>query len=136
MSRLVVDPGSLRAFLAGPHGPVARDLALRAQRVRDQAVVNASGRPGPKVQTGRLRSSLRWFFVTQGDFLFVLIGTSVEYARFVELGTGPYVIRPVNRQALSWPGADHPVAVVYRAGNRAYPFLRPAARAAYGSHTV
>ncbi len=106
MSALYLNEGVIQAALHSPAGPVGRDLSLRAQHVQSQAVVNASGRPGPNVRTGRLRASLHWRLVTGGD-LYALVGTTVYYARYVEFGT---------------PKAP------------AYPFLRPAAQAAHGTH--
>lgn len=94
---------ALRALLVGPTGPVARDLVRRAMRVEAQAKANASGRPGPRVRTGRLRGSITWRLRQDGGQLVADVGTAVEYAPYVELGT---------RRA------------------RAYPFLRPALRAA------
>jgi hypothetical protein len=44
----------------------------------------------------------------------------------VEYGTSPHVIKPVNKRALYWPGAAHPVASVNHPGTRAQPFMRPA----------
>ena len=55
--RLVVNQAALHKLLRSPDGPVARDLARRAIRVESQAKRNASGRPGPIVRSGRLRSS-------------------------------------------------------------------------------
>ncbi|MGW2371664.1 HK97 gp10 family phage protein [Kitasatospora sp. NPDC001683] len=48
------------------------------------------------------------------------------YAAYVELGTGPHVIRPNGKQALHWEGAAHPVREVHHPGSRPQPFLRPA----------
>lgn len=82
---LVLNYGAINAALHSASGPVARDLSLRAQRVQSQAVVNASGRPGPNVRTGRLRSSLHWRLVTGGlDGIYALVGTTVYYAVYVE----------------------------------------------------
>lgn len=116
----------LESTLKDPHGPVARELSRRAQRVRDQAVVNASGRPGPKVDTGRLRSGIGWRLVGSSAGFFAEVFCNVSYAGFVEFGTGPYVIVPAKKQALYWKGAPHPVRRVVRRGNKPYPFLRPA----------
>lgn len=126
-----VNVAGLQHALSDPNGPVAKDLARRAQRVRDQAVVNATGRPGPNVDTGRLRSSIGWRLVPSGRTWYAEVFCTVRYAGFVEFGTGPFVIVPRGRarggkQALYWEGAAHPVARVNRRGNRAYPFLRPA----------
>ena len=132
-TRVVLNDAGIRQVLQSPAGPVARDLLKRGQRVEDQARVNASGRPGPNVQTGRLRSSIHKRLVAEGSTLVCEVGTPVEYARYVEFGTGPSVIFPRQKKALYWEGARHPVAYVIRTGNRAYPFLLPALRAAGGS---
>lgn len=100
-----VNQAAMQRLLRGPNGPVARDLARRAIRVESQAKLNASGRPGPKVRTGRLRSSISWALGEDARGLYAVIGTNVEYAKWVELGSD-------------------------RAP--AYPFLRPALRAAQG----
>lgn len=112
--RIVEHPQAMAALLTGPNGGVARDLARRAVRVQNAAKVNASGRPGPRVQTGRLRSSISWEIRTQqsglpgfaqvtGGGLVARVGTNVVYARPLELGL--------------------------RNGRR-YPFLGPALKAA------
>lgn len=77
---------ALDRLLRGPQGPVASDLARRAQRVTDQAKVNASGRPGPNVDTGRLRSSISWRLGEDTEGLYAEIGTGVPYGRILELG--------------------------------------------------
>lgn len=48
------------------------------------------------------------------------------YAAYVELGTGPHIIRPTGKKALHWQGAAHPVREVHHPGTRPQPFLRPA----------
>lgn len=84
---LVWNEASLRALLKGRNGPVARDLARRAIKVESAAKRYASGRPGPNVQTGRLRGSITWAIGTDGGGLYADVGTNVFYAPFVELGT-------------------------------------------------
>ncbi len=126
-----VNVAGLEHTLNDPRGPVYKDLARRAQRVRDQAVVNATGRPGPNVDTGRLRSSIGSRMVPTAGGFYAEVFCNVRYAGFVEFGTGPFVIQARGRaqggkNALYWKGAAHPVRRVIRRGNRAYPFLRPA----------
>ncbi len=118
-----------------PNGPIRRDLEQRARRVQAQAQVNASGRPGPNVDTGRLRSSIGWRIIFGTGGMYGEVYTPVSYAGFVEFGTGPFVILPRGRSAggrnaLYWKGAAHPVSRVVRLGNKAYPFMRPALQAA------
>ena len=128
----ILNPAGVAEVLAGPEGPVYRDLLARAIRVESRAKLLASGRPGPRVQTGRLRGSIthRLFSSPQGAF--AEVGTNVEYAAFVEFGTPPHVITARNARALYWKGAAHPVRSVRHPGNRPYPFLRPALLAAAG----
>ena len=58
-------------------------VAKAAYVIERQAKINASGRPGPRVQTGRLRSSI----TTQIDSpTQARVGTNVEYAPAVEYG--------------------------------------------------
>jgi phage gpG-like protein len=54
----------------------------------------------------------------------VVIGTSVEYAVYVEFGSGPHEIVPKDKKALFWKGAKHPVKRVRHPGTPAQPFLR------------
>ncbi len=132
-TRLVLDHSAIQAVLTSPDGPVARDLIRRAQRVTEQAKVNASGRPGPNVDTGRLRSSIHWRLVTGPGGLYAEVGTTVSYARGLEFGNAPHVIRPNTKKALWWKGAKNPWAVVHHPGNRPLPFLYPALFAAHGN---
>ena len=130
MTVVQFNEAAVARLLSDPAGAVGRDLTRRAINVRDQAVRNASGRPGPNVQTGRLRSSITFDVLVKEGQLVARVGTNVEYALFVEEGTSPHDIRPRRRRALSWPTADHPVRLVHHPGNRPYPFLRPALSAA------
>jgi len=56
----------------------------------------------------------------------VLVGTSVEYAKWVEYGTAAHLIRPRQKKALWWKDLPHPVRLVSHPGTQAKPFLRPA----------
>lgn len=81
---LIFNEGEVRRLLRGRDGPVARDLARRAVRVETQAKLNASGRPGPNVRSGRLRGSISWTLGEDTRGLFAAVGTNVEYAAYVE----------------------------------------------------
>jgi hypothetical protein len=48
---------------------------------------------------------------------------TASYARFVQFGTAPHMIFPKDKEALYWPGADHPVRSVHHPGTRANPFM-------------
>ncbi len=83
---VVEHPHALTALLTGPSGGVARMLAAKAVRVQNQAKINASGRPGPRVRTGRLRSSIAWELRTVNGVLVARVGTNVVYALPLETG--------------------------------------------------
>jgi phage gpG-like protein len=130
-ARIVWNDGRLYALLQGEDGAVAADLLRRAINVETQAKLNATGQNGgPRVQTGRLRASIHHQLERDGQGLVARIGSNVEYARYVEEGTEPHRIVPRVKQALFWPGADHPVLAVNHPGTRARPYLRPALAAA------
>ena len=75
------------------------------------------------VVTGHLMSGI----TTDVGNMEVTIHTSnVKYARGVEEGTRPHIIRAKNKKALYWKGAKHPVKSVRHPGSRAKPFLIPA----------
>ena len=81
-------------------GPVMRDLAKRAIRVESSAKRYASGvGGGPNVRTGRLRDSIAWR-PGSDHTPYVDIGSAVEYAPYVELGTSRAHARPFLRPAL------------------------------------
>jgi bacteriophage HK97-gp10 putative tail-component len=83
----VPNPAGLAILLRSPYGAVGRDLLRRGLRVEAQAKVNASGRPGPNVDTGRLRSSIRADLVERNGGVVCRVGAYTEYASFVEFGT-------------------------------------------------
>lgn len=87
--------------LVGQYGPVGRKLFRDGLRVESQAKANASGRPGPNVDTGRLRSSISTSLEQRGDRLVCIVGAYTEYAAFVELGTDRAPAYPYLRPALS-----------------------------------
>lgn len=98
--KLRVNQAALIRALRGRQGPVARDLARRAIRVESAAKLNASGRPGPRVQSGRLRSSISWTLGEDARGLYAAIGTNVYYAKWVELGSDRAPPYPFLRPAL------------------------------------
>lgn len=108
--RIVEHPRALTALLTGRDSGVARDLSRRAVNVRNQAVffctgnaapgaTNPEGR-GPRVDTGRLRSSLAWEVFNDSGSLVARIGTNVEYGYYLETGLRNGVTYPFLRPAL------------------------------------
>lgn len=83
---VIWNEAELHRLLNGRSGPVAADLSRRAVAVQSRAKINASGRPGPNVDTGRLRSSISWRLGEDSKGLYADIGTGVPYGRILELG--------------------------------------------------
>lgn len=101
MITFIANPQALERLFNSPSGPLARNIAQKAIRVESQAKVNASGRPGPRVRTGRLRSSIHWEIVVQNGNMFARVGSRVQYARAVEMGTKNARPYPYLRPALA-----------------------------------
>lgn len=105
--------GPLAQVLVSPSGDVGRDMARRAVRVESAAKSFASGRPGPRVISGRLRGSIRWVpgdaagaFVVSVQVVadtgaVATIGSDVEYSGYVEQGTSRARPYPYLRPALA-----------------------------------
>ena len=72
------------------------------------------------VKTGHLR---RGITTDVGNMEVTVHTSNIKYARGVEEGTRPHVIRAKNKKALYWKGAKHPVKSVRHPGSRAKPFL-------------
>ena len=101
LDRFVLNQAGLEEVLTGPMGPVYRDLLRRAIRVESQAKINASGRPGPMVRTGRLRSSITHRMIVDPSIgIYAQVGSAVEYAGYVEFGTDRAPAYPYLRPAL------------------------------------
>lgn len=75
------------------------------------------------VDTGRLRNSIT-NIVDAGDKS-VIIGTNVEYAPYIELGTGVFAEGGVGRQT-PWAYQDSKGEWHTTSGMKAHPYLRPA----------
>lgn len=64
--------------------------------------------------------------------LTLYLAHGMSYGTFLETGTGihgpegrPIIIRPKNKKALFWDGADHPVKKVTNPGIKAKPIIGP-----------
>lgn len=89
-----LDPEAIQRLLTSENGPVGRDLLRRAVRVE------AAAKRACPVDTGRLRASLTHVIEEDGEGLYAVVGTNVEYAIYVELGTGRTRAQPYLRPAL------------------------------------
>lgn len=125
----------LRRFAADPIG---RDMLRRGLRVESAAKRRLTEHPR-RVNTGRLRSSIRTEPVRYQWSRGVRVGTNVRYALLVHEGTGRYGprrsdIRPRRARVLRFVPSGSTTAI-YRprvSGMRPNPFLRDALPAARG----
>lgn len=93
--RISWDKAAIDKLFNSEDGPVAKELAKRAIKVERTAK-----RLCP-VDTGRLRSSIRWSFARDDLGLHAIVGTNVAYALHVEFGTSRMRAQPFLRPALS-----------------------------------
>ena len=85
--------------------------------------IEAKAKGNVPVDTGHLRRGI----TTKIGNMEVIVHTSnIKYARGVEFGTRPHLIKPKNKKALYWKGASHPVKSVRHPGSKAKPYLIPA----------
>lgn len=101
MARVILNTQEINRLLQSPSGPVAQDLLIRGNRVK-----NAAQRLCP-VDQGRLRASISTELAFDDGELVVRVGTNVDYAIYVHNGTGIYgpekrPIVPVRAKALRW----------------------------------
>jgi len=101
-------------------------VARAALIIERQAKINASGRPGPKVQTGRLRASITTEVI---DTNTARVGTNVFYAPFVEFGHSTLVGKGTQL------GAKMNAFDIGMRQTKAYPFLGPTIEQTKGDMT-
>ena len=78
-------------------GKLLTKMALLVER---RAKTNATKRPGPRVQTDRLRSSIATQLDSASFKRWARVGTNVEYAPFLEFGTSRMQAYPFLNPAL------------------------------------
>lgn len=124
-TRVTLNNAAVNNLLKSPSGPVYRDFSRRVLAIHGKA------RTLCPVDTGRLRSSIRYSIAVEPKGLVGVVGTDVIYAGWVHEGTKPHIIKPKNKKALFWKGAAHPVrGPVNHPGTTGKPFLVDALKAA------
>lgn len=123
-------------LLRSSQGPVAKELLKRGLRVESKAKINLGTDP-KRIDSGRLRSSIRANMYIINNKPVCRVGTDVKYARFVHDGTGLYGphaqrIYPKNGPVLSWKSGGVYVYAKSTKGMRPNPFLKNALSAVKG----
>lgn len=88
------DKAALARMLRGPHGEVAKDIERRCIRIQAAATDLCP------VDTGRLRASVSYDVGADNRGVVGYVGSNVEYAPHVELGTARTAARPFLRPAI------------------------------------
>ena len=111
MSTFVPNEAGFHELLNTIGGPVGRDLERRLINCVNLAKVYATGAPtalatnregrGPRVRTGRLRSSISYEITTDAGGLLGRYGTAVPYGFWLETGLRNGAIYPFLRPAMS-----------------------------------
>lgn len=97
--------------------PSAKHKAMSRVTLQGEALMK---REVP-VKKGTLRRSITSRVERGGDR--GVIGTNLNYARAVNDGSRPHIIRPKTAKALYWKGALHPVRSVNHPGTKPNPFV-------------
>lgn len=130
-----LDQRQLALMLTSPSGTVAKDLIRRGVKVVAKAKRNLTRNPH-RVNTGTLRSSIKWELLSLGGKPVVRVGSNVFYATYVHDGTGIYgprgtPITPRSKKVLTWKNKrGQRVFAVRVKGMRPNPFLKDAVDAA------
>lgn len=128
---------AIQQLLTGTNGAVYRDMLKRGLQVESRAKQELQSAP-TRVDTGRLRGSIRARMIILDGVPACRVGTNVIYALFVHDGTGLYgpkahYIVPVNKSVLRWKAkGGSKSGYVYAkksSGMRPNPFLKNALKA-------
>ena len=107
----------------------SEDIRSDVQKVLKKSGFNIEARAkrnitdNGSVKTGHL---MRGVTTDVGNMEVTVHTSNIKYARGVEEGIRPHIIRAKNKKALYWKGAKHPVKSVRHPGSKAKPFLIPA----------
>lgn len=103
---------------------VYENLERRAGRVISAAAFSVTER------SGEYRRGLRKDRFARRGRAGVRVTATAGHSAVLEFGSRPHDITPKTKQALHWPGAEHPVKKVHHPGTAARHTLRNALKAA------
>ncbi len=125
MSSITFDVGNAPSVLAALRDPRNAQLVANAmaESYTDDTLDYIQAGRSFTGRTGQLAQSIGWRPAGNGT---AEVYANAAYARFVEKGTQPHVIRPRNRQALRFPvsgGGFGFARVINHPGSRARPYF-------------
>ncbi|HEX3721247.1 MAG TPA: hypothetical protein VHV31_00555 [Nitrolancea sp.] len=112
--------GIAQLIAALKDSPAIAAPILQRALTASQAILakNTNARTVP-IRTGFLVNHFQWVMSKLQGYWY----PTASYAPLVEFGTRPHRIEPKDKQALYWPGADHPVRFVNHPGTRPNPYM-------------
>lgn len=117
MSRFVFNEAGMRYTFRREDGPTGRYVARKAGEVTTQAHHNAAGRPGPRIRSAELQSSIRFAGMFENERgLYAVVGSDAKSNDRHQFGY------PVALEL----GGYTPQGKFYR-----YPWLIPALQSAF-----
>lgn len=78
-------------------------------------------------RTGTLQRSI----LNEVKYPAATVTVNEKYGQYIEQGTRPHDITPVNKQALYWKGALNPYKKIHHPGTKARPFFGPGVEASH-----
>jgi phage gpG-like protein len=99
--------GAAKRNATGNHAPGANAGAGGSGIRTTRAGASTEGLSGPNVITGRLRNSITWRLGEDEHGPYAEVGSAVEYAAYVELGTSRAPAYPFLRPALEAARTNH-----------------------------
>lgn len=106
------------------------DLGMRDAIAESTRFGRALTQANTPKRTGRTAASVQASISGGGSRATGVFGSDYPVFEYIEKGTRPHIIRPRFKQALFWPGASHPVALVHHPGTAAQHPLENAAQVA------
>ena len=117
MSRFIVNEAGMRAMFRSEAGPTGRYVARKAAEVTTHAHNNVLGRPGPRVRSKGLVTSVRFFGMFENERgLYALVGSDAKSD---------------DRHQFAYPRALELGGVTPQGKHYRYPWLIPALRSAF-----
>jgi HK97 gp10 family phage protein len=102
------------------------EAALTNAMKRAMAVVERSARQKAPKDTGALRRSITSEVEREGDELVGTVFTPLEYAPYVEYGTGKFAVNGDGRKDVPWHYQDDKGEWHTTSGQKPQPFMGPA----------
>lgn len=112
----------MKITITGP-ALFAKPLAVKRALTQSALLVESSAKLNCPVETGTLRRSITHEFISEDT---IQVGTNMDYASYVEYGTGLFAEAGDGRQDVPWRYQDADGNWHTTSGQHPQPFIRPA----------